>query len=396
MYAFQIKDTPQHAPLQYEVPAPRPEERMPAYSEDLVTQLERMGNVELAGKVRKHANRYFRLNFHEGGRICAYPLSCGNSLEPWCRWQKLKRRRESLLKVEILGSLGYTFEALSPLSDDAVGLIKKAVRKKIYPHRGVGVIDFVPVEFNKWRMVLVTTGLSGDAIAELMSGLQSLSVGLGLISGRSFPLDELGEELDRVMPRLRDFEGRSEMLRDYLGINFGKTTMTPKSPKSKLPPLDIGAGGLHCEPEEAAEMFEARLKGKFEPSVGIPPTEEASFMNFDNAERPTPSQYPADTLEQQGRIYPISTGEPSTGLGVPTGDAQDTVPPKTTSVSYRSENAIYTGRPCHMCRMPIKSSAEYQLVGKVFENFTGNCPDEIPARDVFEPSGELRERLRYG
>ena len=169
-------------------------------------------------------------------------------------------------------------------------------------------------------------------------------------------MGELGEELDRMTSRLSDFEGSPEMLGDHLSTKFGQHVMAAKPKKSTLSPVDNSTGILLGEP----------------------------------------SQYHGYSLEPVGSVVQTATDERSPALTVPTGDAQDTVPPKTTSVSHRSENAIYTGRPCHMCRMPIKSSAEYQLVGKVFENVTGNCPDEIPARDVFEPSGELRERLRYG
>ena len=222
MFAVQTQDTSQQAPSQYKVPAPRPEERKPAYIEDLAIQLERKGKGGLAAKVKQHAEGYFRLNFHWDGHTCAYPLSCGHSLEPWCRQRELMRWLGSLLKAANHEPLGYSFETICPLSDEAVELIKSVVRKKIYPNRGAAAFDFVSIDINKWRLVFIASGLSGDAAEEVVSGLQSLSLGLDMISVHSFPLCELGEELDRVMPRAGDFDGRSEMLLQYLGIKFGK------------------------------------------------------------------------------------------------------------------------------------------------------------------------------
>ena len=69
MNALQLQDTSQQTPSQYEVPAPRPEERKPACIEDLATQLERMGKGELAAKVKQHAQSKYILERCPDGHI---------------------------------------------------------------------------------------------------------------------------------------------------------------------------------------------------------------------------------------------------------------------------------------------------------------------------------------
>ena len=83
-------------------------------------------------------------------------------------------------------------------------------------------------------------------------------------------------------------------------------------------------------------------------------------------------------------------------LGPPSVEIHDTHLPKTTLVSLRSENAINTGQQCRICVEPIVYLGRYCLEGAVFRKINGNGPDEIPARDVFEPRGELGVGLRHG
>ena len=94
----------------------------------------------------------------------------------------------------------------------------------------------------------------------------------------------------------------------------------------------------------------------------------------------------------------IGHAGPATGsqLGPPSVELHDTDLPKTTSVSLRSENAIDTCQRCLICGEPTVYLGQYRLEGSVFRKINGNGPYEIPARDGFEPRGELGVRLGHG
>ena len=158
------------------------------------------------------------------------------------------------------------------------------------------------------------------------------------------------------MPRLKDFQGREDKLSEDLGRNFGNRLMSKRMGKPRESVLDTSVNALLDGSEDEAAWSEAES---------------------------------------------IRNAGPATGnqLGPPSDDAGDTDPPKTTSVSLRSEKAIDVGRlggTCPVCSEPPITQALHRLANGYLIDVNGNGLNQILATNVYEPSGELGVRLRYG
>ena len=318
MIAYRIEGTRRIRPQQILVPVPVKDEYSPENLEDLAKAHEAHGDFKKANAVRIHAQANFKLFTCPNGHISARPDSCGDHLCPWCRWHQLKDWGESLAERTGSETDGYSFETLLEYQSGTVESVKVMLRKTMHRHGGSPAFGFVPVRDNLWKVAVVVTGLNASGRDEALSAFRDLALIPELVVMRSFPLDELGQELDRIMPRLRDFQGHEGKLLEYVGIDFGKRLMSKQLDKPQ------------------------------------------------NSDDELPDEL------------------------------HDTEPPKMTSVSLRSENAIETGQRCRICDEPIVFLGEYCLEGAVFRKLSGNGPVEIPASDVFDSSGELSVRLRQG
>ena len=374
MYATQVEFITKARPTQPRVPIPLPEEGTPSAVEILAQALEDVGQPDKASRVRQHAQGNYWIDRCPDHDNC-WPESDGQGLCPWCRWQKLKRWMTSLLEGrEVADEEVFIVEAFVELLPDRV---KAVLRRFVLGNKGRAVFNFTPMEGKAWRLSVVTVGIDSSALGAVVAAISKES-DRGLVSTARYPLAEIGDVLDRAAPRLRDFEGKPERLREYLRAHFGHQVIRPR--KSRNKPETNANGAAFLEPEEAADAISG-LVVQAGSDTQIKKEGEVQ-MNTGNGNRDP--QYAPDSLEYGDPAAPQKPPEAANDPGQP--------PDGWGPASMRAEMAVREGRPCPICGKPTERLGLYQLAGGRLVRISGNGPSEMDPRKVFDATGELRAR----
>ena len=285
MYAYARDRTPDARRSQPAVPRPDRSEYTSEAIRPLTEALGAAGNSELAARVREHLEVWV-VDRCPDGHASVIPSSDGCKLCPWDRRQKLERWVRSLLNRSGATTEGFVLEVSCRFT---MREAKRALKGAVLGNRGAAALDFRPTHSGQWQLVVVGVGIEAPGLDDLLDAAQGLGSGGALVSIRRFPLNDVGGVLDQVMPRLRDFDGNSELLRQYLTANFGHQVISGRTRRKKnadsTADSTTGAGALQG-PEEAAAAFEAWVHGQSEPSPTPAGGEAASLFWADNMTSP--------------------------------------------------------------------------------------------------------------
>ena len=374
--ATQQQHTQPSRARQVVVPKPDPYEATPQAVEPLMKTLEAIGRGRLAHNVRTHAQRLYFVDRCAEGHLTARPSSDGCRLCTWCRWRRLERWVGSMLEFVAEASEGFVPETPFPLDVKAA---KRAIGGPVLKHGAAAVFDFVPIENGRWRLVVVVVGHGASTLfPELVAGMQAL--GGGLVSTRSFSTTDVGNTHDRVLPRLTDFTDKPNQLQQHLDARFGQQVIRRRQPR-KQPAEASSNGAAFLEPEEAAAAFAAILKRDG------PQAEEN--MDDVGGGATIPPLAPFDSASANGSANGAQIRRVPPGL-----DEEDASmpPPGWILASTNPNDALRAGMPCEICRRPTERLGSDRLSRARLYRVNGTGPREIDARDVFDPTGELRSR----
>ena len=198
------------------------------------------------------------------------------------------------------------------------------------------------------------------------------------MSTESHHLHDIGNVLDRAAPRLREFIGKPEHLRQYLRAKFGHQLMRGR--KSRNKPETNANGGAFLEPEEAADAIAGLVVGGGSDSHVTNGGREEMNMGNNHSNRQDGhdnSEHVAPTAPKGQSEVGYDPGQPPEGWG---------------PASMRAEMAVHEGRPCPICGRTTERLGLYQLAGGRLVRIKGNGPTEIDPGTVFDRTGELRAR----
>lgn len=405
MNAYQIEDTSHTPGLQVKVPPPARDESSTSNMNFLLDGLRAAGKGKAFDRVQLHARGEYRTYLCLDGHVTPTPDSCLHRLCPRCRQRRILTWGESLLDAVGAAEKGYVFEALCELNPKHIGdALSKAVRSQ----GAAAFFDIRPTPDDKWRVVAVVVGHDSSGVEVIEDAIRKATGGK-MVSRRIFNINDLGKTLDESAVRLTDFRGSINKLHEYLMASFGHQIKRKRERRSGVQSNDGIDRSVCSEPEEAAAQFQARLsESQF--AIDYPESVKTVANGESGGGRSetllsdmevTPLHSGIANQEGGSIIMSNAGGNTSSGgngkpLKVKGGPSAAPEAGKTTHVSFAPSDSIRPGPQCSVCGKATIFIGTYKPRNGRMEKVgtDGNGPPEIEGRKIFEPTGELRARLR--